>query len=113
MPSALLKFWHIARFCLLASATPETQHDWHFAPVLDFVLSGLQPKPGLNPNPCYSLGRDEVVGSLRAQILKFLQCTKTFKGLMYLDHNQHTTLVVLCEGKAMMIMACKKEDSKL
>lgn len=71
------------------------------------VLSGLQLKPALNPNPCYSLGRDEGVGSLRAQIFKFLQCIKTFKCLMCLDPNQHTTLAVLCQGKALMNMACK------
>lgn len=77
------------------------------------VLSGLQLKPGLNPNPCYSLGRDEGVGSLRAQIFKFLQRTKTFQGLMYLGPKQHTTLVALCQENALMNMGCEKQDSKL
>lgn len=85
VPSVLLKFWYIARFCLFAFATPESQHNQHFALVLYLVfLSGFQLKPGLEPNSYYSLGRDEGVGSLRAQILNFFQCTKAFKGLIWI-----------------------------
>lgn len=109
--SAPLEFWCTARFCLLASAAPKTQQSILLQPCV-LSCQACSWKPGLNPNPCYSLGSDEGVGSLRAQIFKFLQCIKTFKGLMYLDPNQHTTLVVLCQGKALMDMACEKEGTK-
>lgn len=81
--------WHLQPLRL--SRTSVFLHSW--------VLSGLRLKPGLNSNPCYSLGRNEGVGSLRAQILEFLPYTKTFKSLMCLDPKQQTTLVVLCQGK--------------
>lgn len=76
--------------------------------LLQLVLSGW--KPALNPNPCYSLGRDEGVGSLRAQIFKFFQCIQMFKCLMCLDPNQHTTLAVLCQprGTASLLTAKAK-----